>query len=271
MVIFGLCLFSTTVGANSIEYYLIIEDNGNTVVVMTIAGEGLVNIPIDEKAVDINVKGALYRINEDSIDVSIGSTGQAVVVYSTPSLTRKDDNWYFKMDLVDSEMTTAVAAISSNATIVETVPNAFINDQDFKEIVWNENVTDISMEYYFTGGGIIPNPPEESRWYLFAGGAALAVIVGAGAFVYVRRSKQESKMKNRENIMVTLSVNERKIVDIMINHGSNVKRSVLEKESQIAKSSLAGALKNLEKKNIIVLDKTYKSHFIKFTEWFDGL
>src|SRR4030067_2800389 len=156
LAIFGLFICSTAAGAHTIDYYIIVEENGNSVVVMTIKGSGLINVPIDAAAENIDVQGALYSVNNDSIDVAIGSTREAAVVYSTPSLTRKDANWQFSMDLVDSELTTAVIAISSNATIIETQPKAFIDEHDFKEAKCTDNVTGVSMDYYFQSRQIIP-------------------------------------------------------------------------------------------------------------------
>ena len=56
----------------------------------------------------------------------------------------------------------------------------------------------------------------------------------------------------------------------MINEG-RMKRSKLERESGVSKSSLAASLKNLERKKIIEVDRTYASHYVRFTEWFNGL
>ncbi|OGI14995.1 hypothetical protein A3K63_03150 [Candidatus Micrarchaeota archaeon RBG_16_49_10] len=269
LAIFGLFICSTAAGAHTIEYYIIVEENGNSVVVMTIKGSGLINVPIDAAAENIDVQGALYSVNNDSIDVAIGSTREAAVVYSTPSLTRKDANWQFSMDLVDSELTTAVIAISSNATIIETQPKAFIDEHDFKEAKWTDNVTEISMDYYFQSRPIIP-PVNRGKWWLIPLGI-LAVSGIAGGFIFMRKSREDSKLKSKENVLRTLSDNERKIVEMLIGGKGQMKRSKLERESQISKSSLAAALKNLERKKIVELDKTYKTHSVKLTRWFDEM
>ena len=79
------------------------------------------------------------------------------------------------------------------------------------------------------------------------------------------------KLKNRQNILKTLPANENKITRILIENNGGIKRSKLERLSGISKSSLAASLKNLERKKIIQLDKTYKSHYVRLTKWFDEM
>jgi uncharacterized membrane protein len=268
-LIFGLCICSTLVGAYSIEYYIVVEPNGNSVVIMTVHGSGLVNIPIDGRTDNINVKGALYRVNDDSIDVSIGSTEEAVVVYTTPMLTQKTDNWEFRMDLVGSESTTATVALSPNVTITGTEPAAFIDVHDFKEVKWEENVSEIAVQYYFEN---IYNPLVPGKGSMLWVVVPIAVVgAGAGGFMYFRKGRQRARLRNRENLLRTLSDNERKVVEALIASGGQMRRSKVERKTGISKSSLAGALKNLERKKIVELDKTYKTHSIKLTEWFDEI
>jgi len=50
-----------------------------------------------------------------------------------------------------------------------------------------------------------------------------------------------------------------------------MKRNKLERESKISKSSLANSLNNLEKKNILEIDKTYVVHTVKISDWFNKL
>jgi uncharacterized membrane protein len=137
-------------------------------------------------------------------------------------------------------------------------------------VIWDENVSEISMEYYFESGGFIPMPDVESNTGIYAI-TALAAAGILGGFIYLKKTRGRDSLKNKENIMRTLTDNEKKIVELMIESEGHMKRSKLEKKSGISKSSLAAALKNLEKKNIVELDKTYKTHRIKLTEWFDEL
>lgn len=57
----------------------------------------------------------------------------------------------------------------------------------------------------------------------------------------------------------------------MFNLSGEMKRNRFESESRISKSSLENLLNNLEKKNIIGIDKTYVVHTVKISDWFKRL
>ena len=77
--------------------------------------------------------------------------------------------------------------------------------------------------------------------------------------------------ETKRHVMKALSQNEALIVEIMIQKEGQIRRNELEKQTKLAKSSLASSLYNLEKRNIVIVDKTNVVHFVKFTEWFNNL
>ena len=77
--------------------------------------------------------------------------------------------------------------------------------------------------------------------------------------------------ETKRHVMKALSPNEALIVEIMIQKEGAIRRNELEKQTKLAKSSLASSLYNLEKRNIVIVDKTNVVHFVKFTEWFNNL
>ena len=52
---------------------------------------------------------------------------------------------------------------------------------------------------------------------------------------------------------------------------TGVQGQFLEKEDQLAKSSLASALENLEKKNLVKVERTFHVHYITLSSWFKEL
>ena len=77
--------------------------------------------------------------------------------------------------------------------------------------------------------------------------------------------------KEKKNLMKALTENELKIVTFLINAGGSVRRSKLERESGLAKSSLASALYRLERRNILKVNKNYPAHMVELTDWFKSL
>jgi len=262
IMMIGLMLVPYASAQEASEYYMIIEDNGNALVSVTITGSGLYSIPIPSDVDDILVRGALYILNGDHIDVSIGETEQAVILYTSSMHTSKTgDEWRFTMDLGDLENMSITVLMPEDTNIISTTPEAFIQSGEVTEVYWSDAET-IEIVYQFEKG-------IESQWdwkpfYLIG---AVIVIAGAG-YIYSRRNPHISK---KESVIKTLSENEKKIVHVLIENKGIMKRSKVEKSTGISKSSLAVSLKNLEKKKILIIDKTYPVHSVKLTEWFNGL
>lgn len=71
--------------------------------------------------------------------------------------------------------------------------------------------------------------------------------------------------------MKALSENERAVIVLLSSNSGEMKRNLLERKSGLAKSSLASCLNMLERKNVVVIDKTSTTHYIRFTDWFKDL
>jgi uncharacterized membrane protein len=261
----------------TLDYYIIIEENGNTLVVLNIFGSGLVNIPIKEDVNEVKVKGALYSINEDSVDISIGSTEQAAVLYKTSLLTAKDQGlWTFNMDLTDYEKNQTIVAMPNDTNIESTSPKAFIESSSFKKLIWTGNISEVSVDYSFenqlTDAFDDIEPKEKSNKFSYIPLILIIFSVISTILIILQKQKTKSmKIQNRNNILKTLTGNEKKVVEILLKNSSGMKRNKLEKESGLAKSSLAATLKNLERKRIVRIDRAYKTHYVRLTGWFDNV
>lgn len=71
--------------------------------------------------------------------------------------------------------------------------------------------------------------------------------------------------------MKTFSENQRMVTKLLIENNGGMKRNELERISGLAKSSLALTLKQLERKNVLVVKKHNVTHYVELTGWFKGL
>ncbi|MBU0530479.1 MAG: hypothetical protein KKC05_02295 [Nanoarchaeota archaeon] len=263
MLLMFTLLTSTVAAQETTEYYMIIEDNGNTLVAVTIMGSGLYEIPIPEDAEDLQVRGALYLMNGGSIEISIGETEQAVVLYTTSMLTTKTGNeWKFNMSLAELGNRSATILMPDNTKITSTTPSALIYTGDVTELQW---IGADSIEIVYEFEKDVPEEQDMNPIYITII-IIIAVILGS-----IEYKREKSGVSKRESVIKTLTENEKKIVNILLENKGVIRRSKLEKESEISKSSLAVCLRNLEKKNIVEVDKRYPTHSVKLTEWFNEL
>lgn len=257
-----------------LDYYIVIEENGNSVVIITVNGSGLMNIPIEKDVDEIKIQGALYSVNNNSIDVAIGSTEQAVILYKTSMLTKKEGNiWSFNMNLTDYQKNQTIVTMPNNTSIKNTFPKALIESGNFKKLIWADNISEVTIEYYFENNiddGLI-EPKDGEKEFDYKPLILIPVFIASTVMIVYLKNKKVTGIKNKQNIMKTLPDNENKIVEFLIRNGGGMKRSKVEKTTGISKSSLAAALKNLERKKIIELDKTYTTHYIRLTKWFNEL
>lgn len=259
------------------NYNIIVEENGNSLVIIELEGEGLINIPLPEDVNDVRVKGALYAVKNNSVDISIGSTQKAIVLYKTSMLTTKQDNWNFKINLVNTQKEKVTLAIPKEAVILETHPGALIESLNYTKLIWEGHIQSIEVEYEFPEVEVITledieKKKESKSNMLFIPVIFLFfIIILILSLIITKSIKKTKKKSSKPNIIKTLSKNESLIVKILIDNKGEMKRNILEKNSKLAKSSLANTLNNLERKKIIEIDKTFTTHFIKFTRWFDEL
>ncbi len=258
----------------SVDYMVIIEDNGNSLVAVSIEGSGLIDIPIQEDVEEINADGALYLMENDSIEVSIGETGSAYILYATSALTGKaGDTWHFEMPLPDFQDLDVTVAMPEDTNLVRMEPNPVIESGEILQLHWKGSPGKIGVWYYFDKDtDTLPDTSREKNSpEIFVFAVPVLVLAAAGFMLYRSRKRKTLKLDKRQSIVRTLSPNEAKIVKTLMESGGEMRRSLMERKLDIAKSSLAVSLKNLERKNIVEVDRTSASHYVRFTEWFNEL
>ena len=246
------------------EYYFLIEENGNTIVGITLYGSGEITIPIQEDLETLNVEGGLYIMENNTLTIAVGSTEKAVLVYQTNLLTEKSgEDWKFSADFEEEIEKNVIVAMLKETIVRQTNPSAIVESGDFIKLTWT-NPKNIIVEYSF-----LITPLKEDRnnnLYYFIGGISALILISV--FFYLLKHKKYRISVRQEQLLQTLTDNERKIVELLLENKNPVKRSFIEKRLELAKSSLATTLNNLERKKILEIDRTFSSHFIKITDWF---
>ena len=133
------------------EYYVIIQENGNVIMAITLKGEGEINIPIQEDVETLEIKGGLYIIENNTVTIAIGTTEKAVLVYKTSLLTQKQNNeWKFNLNLEQITNKKIIIAMPETTIIKQTTPQAFIETGEFIKLHL-ENTNEIEIIYMVVG------------------------------------------------------------------------------------------------------------------------
>lgn len=287
IAIFILILSSGFACAAEANYNFVVKENGETTSAIILKNPGNINIPLPLDA-SPSVKGALYVQASNGIDVQVG-TVEGLIVYKSQYHTAKSANWIFEAQ-ISNYTKSVILELPSNIEILTTSENAIISSGDKIRITWEEPDQMIRVTYRF-----LDINENKNLAYVYILVVLLIVILGFFGIKRLREKLPEKEVKEDQtekpkivehtvespettkivsdsqlNIMKTLSSNEEKVMRILMQE-KNLKRNILEKKTQLAKSSLAGALNNLEKKNIVRIDRSHTVHFISLTEWFKDL
>lgn len=258
-----------------INYSIFVQESGNSIVLASLEGSGLYIIELPVDAVP-EVRGALYLQEGNILSASVGSTEKAVIAYQTGTFTSKDENaWKLKIKLDGP----AKVSLPLSANILSINPQAFVRETEVKTIEFSdaENVEivyaieNVNLQAYLDNMDTYKF--EKVVTYVVI--AALLLILIAGLYFIVRRPKQvrepQPVTSHKANVLKTLSSNEKKVIEILLASNNSAKRSLIEKESRIAKSSLASTLYQLENKNLIIVNKDNTAHFVELADWFKEL
>ena len=253
------------------SYNILVQESGNSIVLATLEGSGLhtIELPTDAQP---EVRGALYLQEGNILSLSIGSTEKAIIAYQTSTFTSKDNAWKLNINL-DAP---AKVSLPLSANILSVTPDAFVKETNVKTIEFQEGsaeityqIENIDLQSYLDN--LDTNKFETIVTYVVI--AALFLILLVGLFFLIKRPKRvkQAKTSHKNNVLKTLSNNEKKVVQIILENNNSAKRSHIERETKLAKSSLASTLTQLENKKIVEVDKTHTTHFVKLTGWFKDL
>lgn len=264
-------LILCTIGLGG-SYTVIVSENGNSLVTAEFIGEGALGIPLPIDVEDVVVTGALYVPTSQGIEILFEQGSSAIVLFESSLLvTRSGDDWKFSMDLASGSNSVTVS-FPRGVNIQTMIPQAQISQtENSVNILWQTSAASVSAQYTFAGGLI------DYFIYILVLAAVIVIFV---IFAYMRKPKKkvvkerkapEKKVSGKENVVKTLSQNQRKIVGILMEYKEGIKRNKLEKLVGLSKSSLAATLNQLEKRKVVDIDKSVKVHYVQLSEWFKKL
>lgn len=189
----ALVTFAASASALSGTYSVIVADNGNAAVVLSVEGEGTVDVPLPLDVESYAVDGALYVPSENGVELSIGSTGRASLIFETALLTSKSgDKWRFEMALPELDSCTVTLFLPENAAISSTQPKAAVSsDSGSKTLLWQlpKGTGSVTAEYAFVSAPAPGSGAQEGAApdYTLAIGFVVAAVVLLAAFFYLKK------------------------------------------------------------------------------------
>ncbi len=263
-------------------YKITVLENGNAQVLLSLNGTGTINIPLPLDVPSPSVEGGLYLDAPNGIDLFVGTARRASVGYESTLLTTKSDAWNFEMLLPNLDGALITVSMPRDVEIINASPNASVTKTSVAtELRWNlssTNGTAIAARYRFVAlqnetraETPAPQPQVQQSYAIYALVFVILFAVIATLALRLRKPEEIRATSGAENVMKTLTENELTIVKLLLANGGGMKRNKLERESKLAKSSLASALYRLEQRNIVNVDKTSAVHYVKLTDWFRSL
>jgi len=177
--------------AVSSSYNLVVAENGNTWAAITLTGQGTVNVPLPIDA-EPQVSGALYVNTVNGIDVTVGTSGAANIVFQSSTLTEKaNGDWSIGLELPSADSNSVTVSLPANTAVGGTTPTAEIAPvSGSKNVVWNSASGSVSVTYSFTAAnGAVDNggAPVPQADYTLVIVVVVLVAIGAGAFFYLKK------------------------------------------------------------------------------------
>lgn len=306
----GICLFLflssvSVAAAPTASYFYKVAEDGETTAVITLSGEGTIILPLPQDVVDPEIRGGVYVLAPEGIEVTVGESGKTQIGYASSFHTRKEAGiWYFEATLEAGS--SAKLALPLSVQLVQARPSAKIGKDSYRELTWNQaDKLDVSYiikkeEPAAGDGNTLPQSVPLLPTLLIT--AAIILIVLGGGYYYFKKGKKaaktstpvnenkpestEKKSENEEkaekedlpnitdaqmNVIKAANENDALIITTLMKNNGKMKRNTLEKETNLAKSSLASALSGLEKKNLVKVDRTFHIHYITLSQWFREL
>ncbi len=291
LVVLAVVLALMPIGASALSasYDIVVGDFGDSFVVVNIDGSGEIELPLPADVQRLNVEGALYAKTETGdLALYVGKTGSASVTYETSIYTAKTGKvWTFSAYVPAGAAKDVNAYLPKDADISNVQPSGKTEQlSNSEKIIWQlaPSQTEVSANYFMASA---PRTAIGNAVLLFIGILILVGIFGAVILLkqdffknpmapqpVVKKAKKtdnEKISKGKKDVIKTLTDNETKIVDLLIANKGTLKRNKLEFESRISKSSLAAALANLERRNVVQIDRARTVHVVEFSEWFRKL
>ncbi len=283
VVIVALFLLLAAPVAAEISYFFDVAENGETAVTIELTEPAAIAVPADVAVPEVE-GGSFVREGKNLI---IEPDGAATVTYASSLFTRKQEGvWHFENNIPSAD--SVVVVLPQAVHVVQAIPKAVFEKADRWQLSWENINGSISVSYVRVAQAeaarralTVPLPDYSSRNM----GFLLFLLIAGIAFYFCRRQSREVVKEVKKlvkemppniseaqmNVIRAANPNEALVLKLLLKHNGHVKRNLLERDSGLSKSSLASSLKNLEKKNIITIDRTFFVHYITLSQWFRDL
>jgi uncharacterized membrane protein len=277
----------------SVIYTVDTDRTGVSAVSLSIEGQDSVNISLPTDATNFRIVGGSYSIVAGNAIVRSGASGLATFSFSTSEFTSKTSTGW-KLAFVAPEGAVARIFTPSHVTIENLFPAPkTVSAEDSRTAIEFENPGMVTIYYRLDE---VPEPAQDNQQALYVLAAAAVVAIGliAASFILKRPSKSPVVIQapvpaapvspvqvpnpekqptlemtaGKKEMMETFNENDLKIVNFLLSGEGKSRRNELERKSGISKSSLAMALKRLEKRKILEIDRTSTTHFVKLSDYF---
>lgn len=251
-----------------INYFFQVQDNGETNTTIEITAPIQFKIPPDANP---SIEGGTLEKEENTICAKTEEI--AIITYATSYYTRKEKGvWHFEAETPSS--TSIELTLPQQVHVVQSQPNANFEKEENWKLTWQNTTNSITVSYVSVNQASFTQekPIRTQNKNLII---TILLLVAIGIYLVISKRKVpflKPKITDGQlNIMRAANPNEALVMQILLKYNGRIKRNTLEKETKLSKSSLASTLKNLEKKNIINIDRTFFVHYITLTDWFKSL
>lgn len=100
--------------------------------------------------------------------------------------------------------------------------------------------------------------------------AVMAVVAGGVAAVLALLLRRYSSERSIRLALMTLSEDERKVLEAILKSGGKAYQDKLRRELDISKSKLSALVNNLEKKHAITKERYFRTNILKLSKEFSG-
>lgn len=146
-------LVSNALASGTGSYDIVVEDNGNALVILALEGNETVELPLPLDVSYPEVQNGIYVQTQNGIEVSLTEGSETVVAYETSLLTSKAaETWTFEMTLPELDGFDVTVSLPKKASIKEVSPAASVRDSiESRDLVWDASAKDgrISVSYSF--------------------------------------------------------------------------------------------------------------------------
>lgn len=259
----------------TLTYTVDTDRSGFSSVILSLEDEQEASINLPEDARNFRIVGGSYSIVDGTAHIEASKTGFATFSFSSDVLTSKTDSGWELLAFPPEEAEILIY-MPPYATIEDAIPQPRkVYSEESRTLIEIGYADTVTVSYRLEEQPLPASEGESSALYVLA----VAIVVAAAAIAFSLRGPRVQKepmqreptlemTPGKKEMMGTFNENDLRIVNFLFESGGRSKRNMLERGTDISKSSLAMALNRLEKRKIIEMDRTATTHFVKLSDYF---